>query len=713
MQKLFSYSVLLCGILSSAVAVAQSGTNGSDEIEEIVVKAHPLFNGDAAQALTVLSGDELSEKVQGSLGETIAQEVGVRSASFGSAVGRPVIHGLGQARVKVTEDRIDSLDVSVTSTDHAVTVEPFIANQITILKGASTLLYGAGAIGGVVDVQTGRIPTELTGNAFSGRAEVRYEDNANAETGAFRLDGETKGGFAWHVDAFSKEGDDYEIPGFVESSQLRAAEEAEIAAAIAAGEPVEEEDEEEARGTLEGSFVDVQGGSVGLSYIFDRGFVGVSVSRTEGEYGLLAGAHEEEEEEGGEEEEEGVGFIDLEQTRVDLEAQLEFDSSIFEKVNLRFGINDYEHIEFEGDGEAGTVFDNDAWEGRIELTHKAILVFDGVIGLQLSDREFSAVGEEAFVEPVESDTQAIFWVGERHFNSFDLETGLRFEQVDHNPTGTAPGVIDFVNESIGEGGPFSNQDFSTVSASIGGVYRASDAWTLSGLVDYSNRAPTIEELFSNGPHLATQTYEIGDQDLDEESAIGLTFTALYEVPGLRLSATAYYTEFDDFIFQQDLGFEIEGLTVLQYQQEDSTFAGIDFKADIGLGTVAQGDLGLSLLFDVVDAEIDVQGNDNLPRIPATRFGFGFNWATEKWDAKFDYVHVAAQNETAENELASSSYNDLSFRVSRDISVNGGDFNLFIQGRNLTDDDQRNHVSFVKDFAPAPGRRFEVGARFNF
>ena len=273
-----------------------------------------------------------------------------------------MIRGLGAARVKVTEDRIDTLDVSVTSTDHAVTVEPFIANKVTVLKGASSLIYGSGAIGGVVDVDTGRIPSTLTGEAVTGRVELRAADNEDAFTGAFRLDGDVGRGFAWHVDGFTRDSDDYEIPGFVESSQQRAFEEAE---ALAAGE-AEEEGEEE-RGTLEGSFQDVQGGSLGLSFIGERGFIGLAVSRTEGDYGLV-GAHEEEGEEEEEEgEEEGTAQLNLEQTRVDLEGELRFDNNFIEKVNLRLGFNDYEHQEVEGNGELASLFDNEAW--AVSYTH--------------------------------------------------------------------------------------------------------------------------------------------------------------------------------------------------------------------------------------------------------------------------------------------------------------------------------------------------------
>ena len=715
MKQIICSLVLGASCFSSSVLadefspIKKSGTHTpSNEVEEIVVRVHPLANNGSAQSLIVLNGDELAEKVQGSIGETVAGEAGIRSASFGAAVGRPVIHGLGAARVKVTEDRIDTLDVSVTSTDHAVSVEPFIANQITILKGASSLLYGSGAIGGVVDVETGRIPTKLTGEPVSGRVELRAKDNGNGETAAFRLDGDASGGFAWHVDGFSKQADDYDIPGFVESRQLR---EQEALEALEAGGA--DDGEEEARDVLEGSFLDVQGGSVGLSYIFDNGFVGLSVSRTEGDYGLLAGAHEEEEgeEEGEEEEEEGVGVIELEQTRVDFESELRFSSSLVEKVNLRFGINDYEHQEIEGSGEVGTFFENDAWEGRLELTYSPILGFDGVVGLQLGDREFSAVGEEAFVEPVDSDNQAIFWVGERHFDALDIEAGLRYEQVDYEPTGADEFGVDF-----------EDTDFSTISASFGGVYSLNDATKLSALFDYSQRAPTIEELFSNGPHLATQTFEIGNPDLDEESALSLSFTGAYDISGLSLSATIYLTEFDDFIFQQTRGVLVagefepvieDGLPVLDYLQEGATFFGIDFKADIGLAQVGQGDLGLSLLFDIVDAEIDVSGNQNLPRIPADRFGAGLNWASDNWDVKLDYVYVSSQTEVADLELGSDSYNDISLRVSRSFNIGEEKLNIFLHGRNLSDDDQRNHVSFVKDFAPAPGRTFEIGAQFSF
>ena len=253
-------------------------------LEEVRVIGHPLSAEGLAQAATVLSGEELQRKLQTSIGDTVALEPGMRSASFGQAAGRPVIHGLGGARVRVMEDRIDTLDVSVTSSDHATTVEPFIADRIEILKGSSTLLYGSGAIGGVVDVHTGRIPHGLPEDGFTGKLELRGADNADKKVGALRLDGGARQ-LAWHIDAFGREADAYDIEGFAESDRLRAQEAAEGGA----------EEEDEARGTLPGSEFEAAGGAIGLSFIGERGFAGLAVSTLDADYGLPGGHAEEEE----------------------------------------------------------------------------------------------------------------------------------------------------------------------------------------------------------------------------------------------------------------------------------------------------------------------------------------------------------------------------------------------------------------------------------
>ena len=186
-------------------------------IEEVVVIGHPLSGEGFSQAVEVLVGDELERKAADSIGATVGNQPGVHNSSFGAAVGRPVIHGLDGARVPVMEDRIYTMDVSVTGSDHVTIVEPFIANGVEILKGSGTLLYGSGTIGGVVDVHTSRIPHDAT-DGVNGKLDLRAGDNGDGRNSSFRLDGGA-GRFAWHVDGFAREADDYAIPGFVESAR--------------------------------------------------------------------------------------------------------------------------------------------------------------------------------------------------------------------------------------------------------------------------------------------------------------------------------------------------------------------------------------------------------------------------------------------------------------------------------------------------------------
>jgi len=675
-------------------ALADETSTSSSTLEEINVLAHPLANNGTAQSVSVLSGDELAREVQLSLGETLSREAGIQSASFGAAVGRPIIHGLAGARVKTTQDRIDTLDVSVTSGDHAVGVETFIADQVTVLRGSSTLLYGSGAIGGVVDVSTPRIHSEMVDDV-TGRVQLRAADNADATNSAFTIDVPLADNVLLHVDGFLSDADDYEIPGFAESAFQIAAEEAEEAE----GGEGEGEEEEEAFGILEGSRSERYGGAAGLSFIGDNGFFGFSISSLDAEYGLVGGHHEEEGEEEEEEEEEGPGIIDLSQTRFDFEAGLNNPIAGVKSINVRVGINDYEHDEFEANGEVGTRFSNEAWEGRIELQHEYLAGFEGTLGLQLGERDFSAVGEEAFVPPVESESLGLFWVGQRSFGASELEAGVRWEQVDHSPS--TPGLPDL--------------DFDSFSASLGLVGPVSESLTLSGMIDLSSRAPTAEELYSNGPHLATQAFEIGDPNLNKEDVVALTFSAGYTGERFEFDASVYHMEFDNYIYEVGTGEELDELPVFMFQQDDASFTGANLKGLFHLATVADGDLDVTFLFDVVRGELDdeVNNNRNLPRIPAGRSSLGLSWKNELWETRVNYLRVNNQRRIANFELPTDSYEDLSIFVQRAIELAGNDLKVFLHGRNLTDDEQRYHGSIVKDFAPAPGRRWEVGVRMDF
>ena len=727
MQRLFATVAACLGVTASAEETPDN--EQPSEIEEVIVLAHPLARDGLAQPSDVLEADELERKAVDNIGATVGNEPGIHNSSYGVGAGRPVIHGLSGARVRVMEDQIDTLDVSVSSGDHAVTVDPFIAQRVEVLKGSATLLYGSGAIGGVVDVHTGRIPQDVP-DRVRGALDLRGSDNGDGRNGSLRFDG-GGGNVAWHIDAFSRESDDYDIPGFAESAALRAQEEEEHDEEghddhdeeghdHDEEEEHEDEHEEEVSGYLPGSGSEVRGGSVGFSIVGERGFIGLAVSGLDSEYGIPGHSHAHEHEDEHEHEEEGHDHDDddeehaeehhedeelhadeappvviLDQTRIDLEAGLADPlGGGFESLNLRLGINDYEHVENEA-GEAGTAFSNSAWEARAELTHRPVGAWRGALGGQLGNREFSVVGEEAFTPPVDTSSFGLFWVGERSLGDLGLEAGLRYDRVEHTPANG------------------SSRDFSGASASLGLIVPLAEGWGATLLADYSSRAPVGEELFSDSPHPGTGVFEIGNPELDTEQARNLAATLNGGGDRWSLKGTFYYTHFPDFIYQAATGEEREGFHVRRYSQADATFPGFEVEGRVTIADWAAGTLDLGGFFDMVSPEIDVSGNDNLPLIPPDRTGVSLEFTSDRVRANVDYVRASEQDEVAEFELPSEGYDDLRARIALRFRPGDATVDLYLAGRNLTDDEQRLHTSVVKDLAPQPGRTIEAGLRMRF
>ena len=527
---------------------------------------------------------------------------------------------------------------------------------------------------------------------------------------------------AWHVDAFTRESDDYDIPGFAESAALHAQEEEEHDEEghdddhdhEEGDHDEEDEHEEEVSGHLPGSGLEVRGGSAGFSVVGDRGFIGLAVSGLESEYGIPGHSHahghdDDHEEEGHHEEEEehhddhedeelhadeGTPVVVLDQTRIDFEAGLADPIGGFESLNLRLGINDYEHLENEA-GEVGTAFANSAWEARAELTHSPIGAWRGTLGGQLGNREFSVVGEEAFTPPVDTSSFGLFWVGERPLGELGLEAGLRYDRVEHTP---AHGR---------------SRDFSGASASLGLIVPLAEAWGATLLADYSSRAPVGEELFSDSPHPGTGVFEIGNPELDREQARNLAATLNGDGDRWSVQGTFYYTHFPDFIYQAATGEEREGFDVRRYSQADATFPGFEVEGRVTVAEWAAGTLDLAAFFDTVSPEIDVSGNDNLPLIPPDRAGVSLEFTSDRLRANVDYVRASEQDEVAEFELPSQGYDDLRARIAWRFRPGDTTVDVFLAGRNLTDDEQRLHTSVVKDLAPQPGRTIEAGLRMRF
>ena len=686
----------------------------------VEVRATPL--ADTAENLTmpveILAGSKLDDAKAGTLGETVAKLPGVQSSNFGPGVGRPIIRGLDGARVQVLSDGLGSGDISTLSVDHAVSIEPFLADQIEVLKGPATLLYGSGAIGGAVNVIDGRIPERLAESAVEGRVELRGGTGNRERTGMLRLDA-TAGRLAFHVDALHRETNDYSIPGYPESAALMA-------------EHGEIPDPDEA-GTLPNSAVRTDSAALGASWIGERGFLGGAVSLFNTAYGIPGGHaahgdhgdHEHEHDEHDDDHahgEDGVR-IEMDQRRRELRGGIDAVGP-FDSLRLKLADTDYTHTEFEG-AAIGTVFHNRSREARAELVHRPVAGWQGAFGLQASKRDFDAVGDEAFVPASRSRDTGLFWIGKREWSALQLDVGLRHDdnRIDVDSAATAA----------------PDRRIRTTSASAGLGWNVNDTLHLSLGLDRAQRAPGAEELYSRGLHVATASFEVGDPTLGVETANRVELGAHVHRGPVELQLSAWQARYDDFIYLAGTDAEVDEARVRVWRQGDARFHGVEAKLDWEIADHASGLWSLGLFADVVRArlarsagsteamQLEVTHGDhvdqvdavvatggNLPRIAPARVGTTLQWERDEWRASLGAVHHARQARVAAFETATPGYTLVDARLAwhRD-GDQGRAWEVFMDATNLTNREARPHTSFLKDVVPLPGRNVGFGVRAFF
>lgn len=662
-------------------------------LEEVIVSVSPIHNqhSDNARPVSVLNGDQLRRNAAATLADTLTGQVGVSSASFGPGVGNPVIRGQSANRVKVMQDNLDTLDASNTSADHANTTEPLLAEQIEILRGPSTLRFGSGAIGGVVNVIDGRIPTRQA-DGVSGAVETRFSSANQESANVFRIDGGA-GAFAWHADGLYRDGNDVDIAG--DSNRFHP--------------------EEGGQGYIPNSSSRANAWTLGGSWVGERGFVGVSVNRQQNQYGIPAGAHshaghDDEHDDHDDHDHDHHGRdhedhdhsadtrvrVDMEQTRYDLKGELHQPLPGFSSLLLRMAYNDYQHTELEN-GVAGTRFDSQAWESRIELVHNPVAGWEGAVGVQYTDRNYGAAGAEAFI-PRDTEIQnlGVFWIEEKHWDRHWVELGLRHERQTVAP-------------DDGRG----TLEHSASSGSLGYHWSPAEDHQFSVLYSLAERAPSMEELLSDGAHIATQTFDLGNPHLDNEVSRNLDLGYEWQPlePGLidSFKLNLFYNRISDFIYQHNTGMEDHDshLPVFRYQQQDARFHGSEIEATLRL----TDSLNLRLFGDAVRAKF-ASGGD-VPRLPPHRVGAELQLQQSGWYGSLQVIEAAAQNRAGDGEERTNGYTRVDAQVSVPL-VFGADGSLvFVRATNLLDEDIRQSSSLLREVAPEAGRGISAGVRLVF
>jgi iron complex outermembrane receptor protein len=674
----------LLSLLSVGAVLAPAQTPPPVHLEEFVVTGSPLRRAqdEVAQPSSVLAGERLLLLRQPSLGETLAHEPGISSTYFGPGASRPVIRGLGGDRIRVLQGGIGTLDASVVSPDHAVSLDPLLIDRIEIVRGPATLLYGGSAIGGVVNVIDSRIPEALPARPLSGRFETRLGSAAEERAAAGLLTGKA-GPLAWRIDGFRRETADLRIPDTAETAALLA-------------DHDEDEEDPAARGLLPNSATETSGAGAGVSYIGARGHFGLSYTGFDSLYGVPAHAHGEEEDETDEEHAAHAVRIDLRQRRWDAHGEWIDPLNWLRVARVQFGVADYEHAELEG-AEIGTRFTNRAHEGRIELLHHEAAGFEGALGVQLARSDFRAAGDEAFLPPSVTTNRAVFLYEELERGDVIWQLGARAERQKITPAAASG---------------FAARSHTAAAFSGGAVWKVSADYSLALSLTRSDRAPNAQELFADGPHAGTGSYERGDESLGIERATGVDVSLRKRTGFLTGAVTVFATDFDDYLFEEPTGAEQDGLPVYQFVQRDARFRGAELEVIAHLHESAGQQFDVRLTADTVRAT-NRTDDQPLPRLTPNRVALAVDYRRERFSLSAEVRHAARARRLAPNETATDGSTVLNLSGSWRFRLGGADGELFARASNLTDETVRLHTSFLKDVAPLPGRDVTAGVRFTF
>ena len=683
----------------SAESAPPSATEAVHELEEVTVESEPLERtiGSLARPVTVLKDAELRQQMAPTIGSALSQQPGINNQSFGPGVGQPVIRGLSGPRVRIMENGIGNNDVSNISPDHANSIEPSQAERIEVLRGPSTLLYGSGAIGGVVNVIDNRVPDKKADKPIGGAFNQLYNSALDETSSSLKLEG-GESQFAYHLDGFYRNSGNEIIGGpAIDVNAARAYDPA----------LAEEPTLQNTYGYVPNTHARAKGGTVGASWVGDPGYAGAAINYLENNYGVPP-----------------IGVpdepnirINLQQTKYDFRGGLDKPFAFVEKLKAKFGYTDYQHTEFEG-GEVGTVWKSDSYEGRLELNHEPLGPFKGQWGFQSVNGTTSAQGDEATLPVTEIANYGVFAVETLETDPLIYDFGFRIEPQSVTPVASSG---------------YAARSFLPVSGSVSGLWKIDPANNLSLAFTESQRGPQAQELYVDGVHHATRSYEIGNPNLNMETSFNLELGYTFKQDWVNAQFNLFNNWINDYIYAQYTG-EIFGheegvhgeeeggeghdhggeLPILQIEQANATFKGFEANVMFPLMENHYGLLDLTLFGDYTRGQLLNAGNGNVPFMPPLRYGLQLDYAKDKWSTFFRVTRGEAQDYAAENETDTPGWVLMNVGLQYEAkSFADSKLLFYLKGNNLLDQNIRNSTSYLKNFAPEPGRGVQLGFQISY
>lgn len=653
---------------------------------DIIVTAP--FNRDRAAVLagtSVLSGEALTRDVRTTIGDTLAKLPGVSSTSFGPNASRPILRGFQGERVRVLKDGIGSVDVSNTSVDHPVVVNPLTAERIEVIRGPSALLYGSAAIGGVVNVIDGRIPRRVPHHGVHTDATATYGSAAEERSVFGQFDVALGAGFVAHVDGSYVKTNDLDTGNFILSAPLRAQAATSADPAIAALATL--------KGKLPNSAARTWETAAGVAYVADGGTLGVSFSHYDNLYGVpvrfsLDPAAPAEQ-----------VRIAARQDRADLRAEINVRGAFIDTIRFRSAFADYKHSEIDASGAIGTTFLNKSNESRLEFAQAKRGQWRGAFGAQLAIRDFNVIGNEAFLPKNATQQFGLFTLQELDAGAFKAEGGARFERT--NVTAAASRIT---------GNADLRSNFSAFSASLGASYAIASEIRAGLTASHTERAPAAEELFANGPHAGTQAFEIGNPDFGLEKSNGLEASLRGSRRDMTFSLAVYHDWFSNFIYEDQTGAIRNGLPVFQLRQADARYWGAEGEIAATVFRTRGWTIKLDAVGDYTNATIT--GAGPAPRIPPLRLLGAVEGNSDRIDLRAEAEWTAPQRRVAPFETATPGFTLVNASATLRPFGKTSRVNIVIAADNIFNAAARRHSSFLKDYAPLAGRDIRITTRIS-
>jgi iron complex outermembrane recepter protein len=663
--------------------VAQAVGATPQTLPPTVVTATPLGSDlfSSVDPVNMLEGQGLRLRQQPTLGETVGQEVGVSSTYFGPNASRPIIRGLGGFDIRLLNNGVGLLDASATSPDHAVAVSPFAVERIEMVRGPATVMYGGNAIGGVVNTIDGRIAQEGLLDPVEGAAEYRYGGASSLSAGGARLNAGNQA-FVLHLDGYATNNRNLRIPGAAWTSQVQ----------LQRGEPGPSD-------SLPNSQGDSQAWGIGGSFMLgDKGYAGVSYSQFNTDYGAVA---------------EPDVTIKLRQDAWSFAGELRDTIPGLRALRVKYNHTDYKHTEFEGP-DAGTVFESDGWNLRVEALHRPLGAFTGAIGLELVDFKFSALGDEAFLPDTKTRRIAGFIYEELPYGPWKFSFGGRVAGVDVDAA-----------EFVAAGLPADSRSFTPWSLAAGAFYAFSKEWGLAANLSYTERAPTFQELYADGPHVATNQFEVGNRNLGNVTSTAVDLTLKQRGQFFTSSLGVFYNDFSSYVALFPTGiFRLDDRSVVaagtpdsleqfDYREVKARFYGVEAQVGFPIWNQAGNLVTLAFQADYVNAT-DRSNSQPLPFIPPFRFGATLGYQRERFTASLGGLFAAAQNRVPQFQTSTPGYANVFADAAYAFKLGSGvTLEAFLQATNLLDQTIRYSTSNLKDIAPLGARAVMAGVRGAF